>query len=336
MPSKEALNNMIKGGIETGHNRYNNFDSLESNDDLENLLEVISGYKDKKNNNPVFTALCIVANPDFEKIREDDFEKYYYEPVTETLQHYPRHNRVLDLWREGSAQRLFVPQFHGREHLNVQRWLRDLKMGNKHTLLGFQNRLWGINSQLIPEGYLAAFDLDKPTDLGYMKSVIEEGLDLFKKIMRYKARYFVAPNGPFNLDLEKVLYDNGIQFITLNKKHKEPLGNKKYKTHYHFPGKKNTYGQIYLSRNVEFEPSVEGIDWVNKCLKDTEIAFRMRKPAVISTHRVNYTGSLDQKNRDRGLKQLSELLDRILKTWPEVEFLTSVELGNLVSNKPLS
>ena len=336
MPSKEAYNNMIKGGIEIGQNRYNNFDSLESNDDLENLFEVISGYKDKNGSHPVFTALCIVANPAFDKIREDNFERYYYEPVSETLQRYPRHDRVLDLWREGSAGRLFVPQFHGREHLNVQRWLRDLKTGNEHTMLGFQNSLWGINSHLIPGGYLAAFDLDNPADLQYMETIIEEGLVLFRKIMGYKARYFVPPNGPFNLSLNKVLYDNGIQFITLNKKHKEPLGNNRYKTNYHFPGRKNACGQIYLSRNVEFEPSLEGVDWVDKCLKDTEIAFTMRKPAVISTHRVNFTGSLDPVNRGRGLKQLAELLSRILKTWPEVEFMSSTELGDLISNKTVS
>lgn len=336
MPSKEAFVAMIKGGIEIGSNRYNKFDSLESNDDLENLFDVISRYKDKKNNHPVFTALCIVANPDFEKIQEGNFENYYYEPVSETIQHFSRHSNVLDLWREGSTRRLFVPQFHGREHLNVQRWLRDLKLGNKHTMLGFQNKLWGINSKLITEGYQAAFDLDYPGDLYYMEAVIKEGLDLFTKIMGYKARYFVPPNGPFNLNLEKVLHDNGIQYITINKKHKEPLGNNRYRTHYHFPGKKNTFGQIYLSRNVEFEPSIENVDWVDKCLKDIEIAFRMRKPAIISTHRVNFTGSLDPMNRDRGLKQLSELFAKMLKKWPEVEFLSSIELGDLISNRVLS
>jgi hypothetical protein len=333
MPSRKALNSLLKAGLEVGGSRYNRFDSLESNKDLEGLFEIISGYKDKVGNHPVFTGLCIVANPDFEKIQENNFKEYYYEPFTETLIKNKGHEKVIDLWKEGIENRFFVPQFHGREHLNVQRWLRDLDLGNKHTLIGFQNKLWGINTPLINKDYLAAFDIDSRTDLEYMNIVIKEGLDLFENLLGYRAEYFVPPNGPFNLELLKTLNESGIKYITLNKLQKEPLGDGKYKTRYHFLGKKNSYGQIYLSRNAEFEPSVEGIDWVGKCLRDIDIAFRMRKPSVISTHRVNYTGSLDPGNRTRGLMKLSELFDRILKTWPEVEFLTSKELGDLIRNK---
>ena len=32
----------------------------------------------------------------------------------------------LDLWRQGIDERLFVPAFHGREHLSVTRWLKAL------------------------------------------------------------------------------------------------------------------------------------------------------------------------------------------------------------------
>jgi len=330
MPSQEVFNYLIESGLDIGQSRYNKFDSLESNNDLLGLFEIISGFKDRMNNHPVFTGLCIVANPDFEKIQENDFKKYYYEPFSESLKNYPEHDKVLDLWKEGAERKLFVPQFHGREHLNVQRWLRDLGRGNKHTFIAFQKRLWGIETSLITKDYLAAFDMDYPSDLNYMKNVIEEGLDLFEKLLGYKAKYFVPPNGPLNLGLEATLHEKGIKYITLDKRQKEPLGNGKYKTHYRYLGKQNRYEQVYLSRNAEFEPSVEGIDWVMKCLKDIEIAFRMRKPAVISSHRVNYIGTLDSKNRDKGLKQLSELISKILKNWPEVEFITSIELGELI------
>jgi hypothetical protein len=60
------------------------------------------------------------------------------------------------------------------------------------------------------------------------------------------------------------------------------------------------------------------------------------EPATISTHRVNYIGFLDSQNRDRGSKQLSILLNKILKTWPEVEFMTSVGLGDLINKEEKS
>ncbi len=38
-------------------------------------------------------------------------------------------------------------------------------------------------------------------------------------------------------------------------------------------------------------------------------------------------------NRKSGLKQLSALLNKIEKTYPDVEYMTSVELGDLISSK---
>jgi hypothetical protein len=73
-------------------------------------------------------------------------------------------------------------------------------------------------------------------------------------------------------------------------------------------------------------------DWVNDCLKEIEIAFRWRKPAIISSHRVNYIGFLDPQNREKGLEQLEKLLEKMLRRWPEIEFMTSVELGDLISS----
>jgi len=57
----------------------------------------------------------------------------------------------------------------------------------------------------------------------------------------------------------------------------------------------------------------------------------MRKPAVVSTHRVNFMGELRAANRDRGLVLLEELLGRMVKHWPDVEFLSAVELGDAMS-----
>jgi hypothetical protein len=119
----------------------------------------------------------------------------------------------------------------------------------------------------------------------------------------------------------------------LDKLQKEPLGNGKYKTHIRWLGKKNKFGQIALSRNGGFEPSAGGKDWVDSCLKEIEFAFRMKKPATISTHRVNYIGFLEPINRDESLKLLKELLSKILKKWPDVEFMTSPELGALIEEK---
>ena len=62
------------------------------------------------------------------------------------------------------------------------------------------------------------------------------------------------------------------------------------------------------------------------------MAFLMRKPAIVSTHRINYVGYIDEGNRDRTLKLLRQLLTAVLRRWPDVEFLTTVQLGRLMEN----
>ena len=86
-------------------------------------------------------------------------------------------------------------------------------------------------------------------------------------------------------------------------------------------------GQTYTIRNVKFEPFEDpDKDWVNQSLKEIQTAFFWHKPAIISTHRINYVGGIDIKHRDRNLKALDRLLKNILKKWPDVEFLSSDQL----------
>ena len=66
-------------------------------------------------------------------------------------------------------------------------------------------------------------------------------------------------------------------------------------------------------------------------MKEIEIAFNCNKPATISSHRVNYMGTINPENRAEGLKKLDQLLGAIIKKWPEVEFITSMELGDIIN-----
>lgn len=311
--------------------RYNHYDTLASSDDLAMIYEVLSDYKDKNGRNPVITAVSLVANPDFDKIKKSGFSKYYYEPFTNTLKKYGRENAV-QLWKEGKEKSLFVPQFHGREHLNIGIWIRALNNNDKETMLAFGENMWGFNNKH-PRGisYQAAFDLEFAEDLKIQEEIIKDGLKLFKTLHGFNAEYFVPPNGPFNNSLEKVAAENGIKYMMGPKIQREALGNGRTRKVLHWLGQKNKYGQRYITRNSYFEPSDKSKDWVDSCLSEIATAFRWHKPAVISSHRVNYIGSLDPANRSHGLQQLNKLLRKVVSNWENVEFMTSTELGELIS-----
>ena len=342
MSSLESFERLKAAGVPVDTDHYNINDALESNEDLESLFETLKKFKDSTGRHPVMTGVNVVVNPDFKAIAANDFKEYVYEPYTKTCERYPNHDRVYDLWKKGIAERIFVPVLHGREHLNAQFWMRALQKGDLSTVVAFRECVTGIPRKGIGgvtvPNFQAAFEIETTDDLPYQQEVIKTGAELFEKLYGYKAKFFVPTNGWFNNSLEKALFDSGVMYIDTAKKQREPLGNGQYKVNTRFVGDKNQYGQIYLTRNCFFEPAATGFevpenyDWLNYCLKEIEIAFRWHKPATISSHRVNYIGYLHPENREKGLKALSQLLGEIIKRWPDVEFMTSVELGDLIAS----
>ena len=338
MPSREAFDNLQKEGINLlsdGGYLYNKYDSLATMEDLTSLYEVLNSVKDSSSRPAVFTPESVVANPDFDRIRQSDYREYFYEPFTETLLTHTGCEGSFELWQEGIARRLFVPQFHGREHLNVPVWMRALQAGLEGPLSAFKNRMWGISTADDPRiglEFQAAFDYNDPDDLSYHKEVLVSGLHLFEKLFGYRASYFVPPNGVISSSLEPISAEEGIRLLYVSRLHREPLGNGKEGKKLHWLGQRNRNGQTYLTRNCFFEPVEPGRDWVDSCLFEISSAFRWHKPALISSHRVNFIGALHQQNRDNGLKQLSQLIKQIVTKWPEAEFITSAELGEIINN----
>lgn len=334
MPSNEAREKLLKAGVIKNigaANRYNRFDTLASSEDLEALFEVLTKVKDYKGNNAKFTALSLVANPDFEKIKNSKFSEYHVEGLKKTLERYSV-SSALKSWKEGEESGLFYPEFHGREHLNIGAWMRALQKRDVKTLAAFNQGLWGFNRDEKEVNFQAAFDLEIQSDLEIQKKIISEGLQMFEQLHQRKARFFVPPNGKFNNTLEYELHQNGIEFISTPKIQQEVFGKGKEKKNFRYIGKRNKFKQIYITRNSFFEPSGAKSSQVQSCLNEVELAFKFNKPAIISSHRVNFIGGLDEKNRKDSLDELNQLLSKILKKWPQVEFMTSVELGDLIKH----
>ena len=53
---------------------------------------------------------------------------------------------------------------------------------------------------------------------------------------------------------------------------------------------------------------------------------------MISAHRLNFIGYINPGNRDRNLKLFRKLMKEMLKKWPDIEFMTSDELGDLMKS----
>ena len=335
MSSKEAFQSLLNKGYPVDQCPYNINDALESNQDLEMLFEVLIRVKGSDGKPAVLTANNIVANPDFDKIRESRFLEYHHEPFTETFKRYPAHDKVMELYRQGIQDGVVKPQFHGKEHLNVNRWMNALNKDSKAEKEAFK---LGVFSPKISQTtgyaneYMDALDFEKLSELEFQRKALEEGLKLFEEIWGFSSKSFIAPCYIWHSDLEETLMKYGVQYIQGLVNQLQPMEGVtfKYKKIYHYQGQKNKNGQRYFNRNAFFEPTIQpNFDWESDCLKRIELAFFWNKPAIISTHRLNYIGFLNPKNREDNLKRLKNLLFQIKKKWPEVRFMSTDQLGKL-------
>lgn len=341
MPSKKVYEKLLKRGVPVDKCRYNKFDSLENSEDLLALFDVLSSFKDRNGAFAKFTFFNLVANPDFQKIHKSQFKEYYYESLPKTLSKYSQnHHNVIEIYQQGIKSGVIKPQFHGREHLNINLWMSALLSGNNEAVLGCNHGTFGLPFSSFTSRkniFMAAFDFETIKELNGFNDIIKEGTGLFKSIFDYDASVFMAPCGIYNREMEKHLASSGISFIQTGVAPSEPVitnNKKKYKKRLGVLGQKNQKGIIYAVRNSSFEPSaLKNKDWVSSCLNNIKTAFYWKKPAIISTHRVNYIGSLVESNRLNGIRELKTLLNSIVKTWPEVEFMYSCELGKIMSTK---
>ena len=336
---KEAYIALKNKGLNVDKIHYDSVESIECNDDLELLFDLLLSFKDKNGRHPVFTPMCIMGNPDFGKIKESGFQDYFFQPLHETIKDFPSSNYIIDLWKEGSRMNLFAPEIHGREHINVRRYMKILQSHEGKEGLRYALEYHSVGpsaySGINYPNYLGALHPETKEEIPELHNYILDAGKLFKEYIGYKPRVFIAPNAEEPKELESSLSQIGVKYLTRSKKRIYPLGDGHFAKEWNFIGKKTNFDQIVLNRNAFFEPVCFGeyehiTDWVDSCLREIEVAFRWKKPAVISSHRVNYIGSISSENRTKGLKELKRLLTQVLKKWPDVEFLSSFELGEVI------
>jgi hypothetical protein len=169
-----------------------------------------------------------------------------------------------------------------------------------------------------------------------MKETVIDGLQIFEKLFGYQSKSFIPNNYIWPPELNETLLQNGVEVMQGMKYQLLPKldGEKKRRKIRRYNGQRigNKLGILQTVRNVQFEPSLlmdnSKKNAVANCLKQIEIAFFWKKPAVISSHRINFCGTLSKQNRILNLLLFDELLREIIKKWPDVEFMTTVELAN--------
>jgi hypothetical protein len=336
MPSRYVYDLLLQRGTKFTPHFINVYDKLESGNDLEQLYEALTSVKDKNGRPAIMTAVTNVANPDFERIRASDFSEYYYEPFTKTLKSYYPDDDVFKLWLEGISAGIFIPELHGREHINVQMWLQKLREGDKDLLMAFDHKFVYMDIPGLPvparefgaELYFTSED-QKPFLLNSMK----EAVSLFRDIFGSSPRIFVPPNGIFHPEFEQTIKGCGLKFLFVSHFMPHPVNGGRLRYRYLTDGQTGPSGITYYLRNCAFEPSANDYIGIDQTLKQIGAAFKWGKPAIISTHRVNFVGGIDNANREKGLKELKKILKAIIQKWPDIEFMNSADALEIMKGR---
>ena len=332
LDSAEAGRRIAAAGVPLTH-FMDRLDTLETSSDLESLFEVLDRFRDQAGSPPVFTAYTLTANPDFAELRSGCGD-YRFLNLKETFddassRQPANYAGTWSLWSEGIARGLIFPQFHGREHYNLEVLRHKLGRKSRDLLINLANdSLVGLTSEDNLPGlhYTRSFAWNADTDFRLQAETLKSGLELFEQLFGFRSLTFAPPALTLHPSLHPVLIEEGVRAIDRNRvENAGGRGMTRNKL-----GQKTRSNLITLVRNVVFEPTTSPATAVARALQQIQAAFFWNKPAIISSHRVNFCGQIDESNRKQGLEALQSLIQEILARWPDVKFLTAEELTRLI------
>jgi len=333
IPNSEVREELATLGIDMESNPHSKYDSLERFEDLLELEHVLDYFANEYNKKIKITANFITANPYFERIKESKYQEYFFEPFNLTYFNRDKNQDVLNQIKKMINKNYFQPQFHGREHINVNFWLEELKNGNQDFLNAFKRNCYAIDSNKMSKNrknLMAALEYENDDQKRFVEESISAGHQIFKDVFGFNSTTFIAPRYVWNDQINDRLLREGITHLQ-TVMYQQSFKNKQYETVFHYTGQKNRKCDLkYLVRNVYFEPSYGKIDWVKNAMDKIDLAFKFKTPAIISMHRINFVGGIDQNARGNHLNQFKTLLESIITRYPEVEFLSSDELAQLI------
>lgn len=335
MPSKAVYDELLKSNIGVDQFSFDKHDAVESEEDLRALFAILDKYHDGDGNPAVLTAYHVVANPNFEKIEASGKKEYHYETILETYARQDHTKKSFEMIKQGMAEGLYIPQFHGREHIHVKRYMEAINSDSEKEQIAFENKAIissksSVCSKPYLSDYLKGFAYDSKAEHTELEHIHRDGLRLFKEIFGMGSLSCVAQGSIWGDHILSMLKEEGVKLIPGQQT--MPLANGKMKVINKKWGSKNRFGQVHWRRNCQFEPARnQSFDWAGKCMAEIEIAFRWGKPAVISSHRENFIGSIFEENRDQSLEKLEDLLGKVLQRWPEVKFISTQELAKIMT-----
>jgi hypothetical protein len=323
-PSESSWRGVDRKSLQTGRFPEVYWNStLEDSLIVSDLVELMTASRGRDNIAAVFQANYVMSSMHRDTLRDAWIE---YE-----LPNWPPQYQRPGIWQaieSGRAKGVWRAEHHSMFHYDPE-IRRQNGMANAVAKLATER---GI--MLFPgsEGAREWAPWRLESD---MRNEWERSLDIFDKVFGRAPKSVIAADYTWHGWVETVWTDSDIQIIQAKREQRNPLwtagkwgrlqklADRQWTRLWHPE-------RIYLERNCHLEP-VQAPDpqkVAASCLLETVAAWRRGEPAIVESHRVNFSHT-DARVRETGLSSMREYLGAVTSLEPKPTFLCDSEIAQL-------
>lgn len=303
---------------------------LDQTKALEHLREVLMRFKGEDGRAPVATLGVILATADTRRIRSTGGSEYFSSGLSEQV-----YSPLRAMMADGVQQGVFALHLHGMEHYwpqalmhaaandaSVRDWLQADDIPSTEALPSPLQTRW-TDASVLPSRALKSQEL---------QAAVSEEAILFGSCFNMRPRVAVATTFVWTEEVEAAWAKAGIDVIitpgaryTCRDASGRPGGVDKRMVN----GEMSNNGQIYLVRDVYFEPTLGHTP--ERLVNDAAEHARLGRPCLVEMHRFSFIGGTEKCTAS--LRTLEAALGQLQRTLPALRFMTSLELADAMRTR---
>jgi len=322
---REGWEELRAAGIALGERPYDYY-SLETAEDLAAIRAVLKKHRDSAGHAPCLVKNFCVANLDFPRIVESNFQSLYLQRLSDGLPGKWRRSGLLDEYKQGIAEGVFYPALHGITHANRRALELRLREDSSHgellrSLLRAHTPYIYWRMPWIGFEYWNRGNRDGFLGAEAQLLLVQEAVQAFRELFGFGPLSACAPGYRANDDTRKAWATCGIRVA-------QNGSGRRLAPHIDESGLLNTY------RTVEIEPALDPTRYnVRHCVEQAVACFESGIPAVVSVHSINFHSTL-RDFRSHTLRVLDEFLGALEQQYKDLLYLHDLGLYELVAGGP--
>lgn len=321
--SDQSLDCIKNNNIEIPERHY--LETYASSIDLDNLFNVLFKHNDIYGNHACITPFINTSIPNIDSNYNGEFTNYSNKPIHQNLLDFGGSN-LIQTWKNGMINKLFVPELHGGEHTNIA-LLSDRIAKDDSNVKEYIKCKYYYPFIVASAPIVATYYFENSAQFNFNSKLLQIAIDNFLHFTGYKPTLFNPPNSIFHTFYYEILKGNGVKYICTHPIRKEPNFKGSLKKRFFWDGR-NLKGITHIISNGAFEPEVSE-NAINNCLKQISESFKYGRPAIINTHRFNYVKGRKKNYTQKSLIVLDNLLTDVRRLYPDVEFLSMKDYTRL-------